>query len=247
MEAWLRFEHFQEQHLNPWLTSWLIFCLKQEANHDKCTKHKGGGMCRGLDISSSFKNSRENPKHIGRLNVTLKLNWKVPPTDDCLADFSLGWFSACPSSKATAATSLTQMGEFRAQTWVHFWCTVKSFLSWFTGASVLMLLWFLQSQLVICLYGRDSNGVCAIFLVSSFRRNLVLAFQKKRKKRSCLGYLSAVPVYVCKSIWEVCMYMCRGQTSFLQQWMEVQSALTHRLEMTANLSGSSKAGGKMLF
>lgn len=98
VEVWLWHEHFQEQHLALWLTSWLIFCLRQEANYDNSTKHKEGGLGRGLDISSSFKNSRENPKHIGRLHATSKFNWKVPPSDDCLADYSSGYFSACPNS-----------------------------------------------------------------------------------------------------------------------------------------------------
>lgn len=151
VEAWLWHEPFQDQHLDSWLTSWLISCLKQDANLDKCTKHKGG-LGRGLDILFWFKNSKANPKHIGRKAVTSKLNWRVLPPDVCLADYCLGWVSACPRSKAAAATSLTQIGEFEAQTQGYFWCTVNS-LAQFTGASVSKLLWYLLSPSAFCLSG----------------------------------------------------------------------------------------------
>lgn len=56
--------------------------------------------------------------------------------------------------------------------------------------------------------GRDGSFVCAIFLVSSLRRNLILTFQNQRNERSCLGYLSAVHMYV--NVW-MCglIHVCR--------------------------------------
>lgn len=93
-EAWLWQEPFQDQHLDSWLTSWLICCLRQDANLDKCTKHKGRAGQR-LGHLFWFKNSEANPKHIGRKAETSKLNWKVLPPDVCLADYCLGWVSAC--------------------------------------------------------------------------------------------------------------------------------------------------------
>lgn len=151
VEAWLWHEPFQEQHLDSWLTSWLISCLRQDANLDKCTKHKGRAGQR-LGHLFWFKNSEANPKHIGRKAVTLKLNWKVLPPDVCLADYCLGWVSACPCSKAAAAISLTQIGEFEAQTQDRFWCIANS-LAQFTGTSVSKLLWCLQSPSAFCLPG----------------------------------------------------------------------------------------------
>lgn len=116
----------------------------------------------------------------------------------------------------TAATSLTQMGEFGAQSWVHFWCIVISFLARFTRASVLKPLWCSQSQLTIYLYVRRQE-LCVIFLVSSFRSSFILTFQNKMKKRSCLRYLSAAHVYMY-------IYVCAYHT--IIQYSELEE--THK-------------------
>lgn len=116
----------------------------------------------------------------------------------------------------TAATSLTQMGEFGAQSWVHFWCIVISFLARFTRASVLKPLWCSQSQLTIYLYVRRQE-LCVIFLVSSFRSSFILTFQNKMKKRSCLRYLSAAHVYMY-------IYVCAYHT--IIQYSELEK--THK-------------------
>lgn len=53
---------FQQQHLGPWLTSWLISCLRAEASRSKCRKQWERQEW-GLDISYLFINSNVNWAH----------------------------------------------------------------------------------------------------------------------------------------------------------------------------------------
>lgn len=91
-----------------------------------------------LGIAYHFKNSNVNPKHIGQ--TTRNFRTQLGSASSCW--LSCGLFPGLSLSvpvKPRAATSLTEIGNFKAQvpsSKIYFWLMAHGFLASFTVASV---------------------------------------------------------------------------------------------------------------